>query len=135
MPFPALAERFAVLLSGGGEVCYYGRALGGASLYLGATPEDFQNICLETVSNPSASVAAPNPARKLAGKGFFLWLDYEISAMAYNALLQGAWSGSNAQRYAPADIAPIVHKINAGRSAGNARDQTAQQQRSSNAAA
>jgi hypothetical protein len=97
--------------SAGFEVGYLTRAMAGAALYYGATKDDFESIAFAATANPVAHLkAAPSPN----GKGFSAWVDYEISAILHNQLLQGAWSGTNDVRYRWSETEPIVHKLNMG---------------------
>jgi len=113
----ALFGKYSALLSYGAEAGYYARALAGASLYYGLTSADLQRIYIAAVASESQSdlkAEAFRAASEDKGRGFSLWLDYELSGFAYNQLLQGAWFGHNNVRFASSEIEHVVQRINAG---------------------
>lgn len=111
-PFPS-GQILGLYRSAGFEVGYLTRATVGASLYYGATKEDFENIAFNSTANPPSHLI-DRQRRSSNAKGFSAWVDYELSAIAYNQLLQGAWSGTNNVTYRWSETEPLVHKLNVG---------------------
>ncbi|MQA22843.1 DUF2219 family protein [Rugamonas sp. FT103W] len=102
-------------VSGGYEFGYLTRLMAGASFVYGLEPADMRNVYLMTFANPTSNLKSLSAnERPQAGKGFALWLDVELSAIAYNQLLQGAWAGDNRVRIPHHEVAPVVAKVNAG---------------------
>lgn len=110
LPFSS-GQVFGLYRSLGGEAGYMTKATAGAAIYYGATQDDYDNIVFGTTANPVSGLI---PRPRSSGKGFSAWIDYEISGIFYNQLLQGAWGGTNNVTYRWHEIEPIVHKLNAG---------------------
>lgn len=108
--------RAALVVGAGADLGYQVRAIAGATLYAGATAEDLRAIQVQANGSPPALQPGGQAAAiKLeGGKGAALWLDYEISAVRYNQLLEGAWFGRNALTYNYGEIAHTVHKVTVG---------------------
>lgn len=105
---------YSLLASGGFEVGYYTRALAGLSLFYGTEKADFDCSYLNPVmALPSAGVTG-NELHCTKGSGFSFWVDYELSAFAYNELLQGSLLGHNNVMYSRSEMETFVQKINAG---------------------
>ena len=106
----------------GGEVGYYTRIIGGATLLYGARPADLELLKLGGVTtgprpygvDTRARVSSMAPGASKSWSGFSMWLDYELSLFAYNQLLQGAWTGTNNVRIPSRDVKRIAHKANGG---------------------
>lgn len=110
-----LTGRTNLNVSRGFEIGYMNRFMAGASFAYGAEPSDLKNAYLMTFGNPTAMLKSTSfPQKNGNGKGFAIWLDLEVSAIAHNQLLQGAWGGDNRVRIPFREIAPIVAKVNAG---------------------
>ena len=114
--------RFAARYSYGFNLGYYTRALAGFTLNYGASASDFDDLGQvgggSTVLKPYRTSPGINeewltPLRA-SPKGFALWLDYELSAFAYNQLLEGAWFGRNNVTFDNSQIRRVVHKIGVG---------------------
>jgi hypothetical protein len=61
---------------------------------------------------PEQTPAPLSPPRRSRPWG--LWAEYEISGIAYNQMLQGAWAGRNAVKYKLGDMEPFVHRVTVG---------------------
>ncbi len=107
------SDRAALVLGAGADLGYQVRAIASATAYVGATAEDLRAIQAQSdgAAPPVIKPGGQAAAMKLAGgKGAALWLDYEVSAVGYNQLLQGAWFGRNALTYTYGEIAHTVHR-------------------------
>ena len=124
--------------SAGFSLGYYTRALGGLSIFYGATPADFRDLLNvggtegpppimplgatgsdatnshESLTAYQSTLANRRLLQEPPSRGFSVWINYEVSAFAYNQLLQGAWFGSNRVTYEYRQIEPIVHLVNVG---------------------
>lgn len=103
----------------GGDLGYYTRAALGITFFFGATEADLSTISFSGVKNSAWAYGIGPPSqtrepRGSNGKGISAWLDYELSAFAYNQLLQGAWSGRNNVTFDYDQLEPLVHKLSAG---------------------
>lgn len=121
---------FELRPSAGAEIGYYTRALAGATLSLAGSAEDLaqvRNGILSGTETPlprrnRAAEAIPGQGPSLdeetftadAGTGYSLWLEYEVSGVAHNELLQGAWSGRNDVKFSYDEIEHFVWRAAVG---------------------
>lgn len=116
----------------GGELGYTTRALAGLRLLHAGTPADVPvlgavdidgaplrlpgPVQVASAEEPPALPPPPPKRRKLrgAGKGMSFWADYELSLVAYNQLLQGAWGGRNRVQFSREQIDTAVHRLTVG---------------------
>jgi hypothetical protein len=122
-------ENTRVYTAVGGEVGYYVRGTAGLIFLYGATAADLAVIRLggaalglRTLRSEAQVMNEANPppgqsrseAPATHGSGFGLWLEYEASAMFYNELLQGAWSGTNQVKFSSSQIQHFVQRASLG---------------------
>ncbi len=102
-PFtPGLASlpRVALQTGLGAEVGYRVRVFGQGAIFFGATDADiaFARTSMPQPVQPPGLRAAADPRGPAHSRGFGGYLALEVSGIAYNELMQGAWSGDNRLR-------------------------------------
>jgi hypothetical protein len=115
----AESDTYRLIGSIGAEAGYYVRGMAGGVLAYGLTGADLDAVRLggsATGLRPQAqgTMADLDRSPPIHSKGFAVWLEYEASLMAYNELLQGAWTGTNRLTYGPNEIDRFVQRASAG---------------------
>lgn len=124
-------DTFRLQAAVGGEAGYYVRGTTGLIFIFGATPADLGVIRLGGAAIGQRPMAPTLPSRLREspqgpaaskeqtdapshGVGFAVWAEYEASAMLYNELLQGAWSGTNRVKFTSGQIQHFVQRASLG---------------------
>jgi hypothetical protein len=122
---------YEVRISAGADVGYFTRGLGQVKLLLGGNYADIEDLRvggiveghdpfvtdpveLQGMRGADTRIASASSGGRLDPTGLSFWLSYEISAFAYNQLLQGAWAGRNAVTVPRDQIETVVHHIGVG---------------------
>jgi hypothetical protein len=113
------AENYRLVASVGGEAGYYVRGTGGLTFLFGWNGADVAAIRMAGASTSLRTNRVTSPMwlrqqPRQRSTGFGGWIDYELSYILHNELLQGSWTRSDAVTFSYDETEHVVHRASAG---------------------